>query len=217
MHKRVLFLVFFLTLLGSTGFAQQDANIAASRTKQIHDLLDYRFRGGFYSFESVFLQTAKYTDMARKNCIIGTMVVTFQVDCNGNVRNVRIKNPLHFGLDQQITKFMEATRGQWNNCHNNKYTRFAIPIQFTMVGTKTDTLNPVISLVGKNPGYVCKSDDYYLEKAKEALAKRKGKRARAYIETLIKRDPFNSNYYNMIKQSIEYSKKGKKKKKKKEK
>ncbi len=215
MKKRFFFLMFFLVLLGSVSFAQESVNVAASRSKQIHNLLDYRFRGGFYSFERVFLQTVKYTDVARKNCVIGIMVVTFQVTCEGSVRNVRIKNPLNFGLNQQIVKFMEATKGQWNICHNNKYTKFAIPIQFTMEGTKTDSLDAVISLVGKNPGYVCSSDDYYLKKAKEALAKKKGKRARPYIETLIRRNPFNSDYFAMMKQSLELSHKGKKKKKKK--
>lgn len=214
MQKRVLFLIFFLVLIGSVSFAQESVNVAASRNKQIHDLLDYRFRGGFYSFERVFLQTVKYTDVARQNCVIGIMVVTFQVSCEGTVRDVRIKNPLNYGINEQIVKFMKATKGQWNNCHNNKYTKFAIPIQFTMVGTKTDSLDAVISLVGKNPGYVCNSDDYYLRKAKEALAKNKGKRARSYIEILIRRNPFNNDYFDMMKQSLDLSGKKKKKKKK---
>jgi hypothetical protein len=214
MQKRVLFLIFFLVLIGSVSFAQESVNVAASRNKQIHDLLDYRFRGGFYSFERVFLQTVKYTDVARQNCVIGIMVVTFQVSCEGTVRDVRIKNPLNYGINEQIVKFMKATKGQWNNCHNNKYTKFAIPIQFTMVGTKTDSLDAVISLVGKNPGYVCNSDDYYLRKAKEALAKKKGKRARSYIEILIRRNPFNNDYFDMMKQSLNLSGKKKKKKKK---
>lgn len=207
--------MFVLLFAAGVSFAQESANVSYTRNKQIHDLLDYRFRGGFYSFERLFLKTAKYTDEARKNCIIGIMVVTFQVDCDGTLRNVRIKNPLHYGLEEQITKFMEATKGNWNKCHDNKYTRFAVPIQFTMVGTKTDSLDPAITLMGKNPGYVCNSDDYYLQKAKEALAKKKGKRAQIYLNVLIKRNPFNNDYYDMMKQAFEYSAKGKKKKKKK--
>ncbi len=214
MPKKLLFLLLFFVFLGSCGYAQESVEIAASRNKQVHDLLDYRFRGGFYSFERVFLNTVKYTDQARVNCVIGITVVSFQVDCDGTLRNVRIKNPLHNGLDEQITKFMEATQGQWNICHNNKYTRFSIPIQFTMTGTKTDSIDAVISLVGKNPGYVCNGDNYYLEKAKEALAKKKGKRAKPYIEKLIQRNPFNNEYYDMMKQAMESMGKVKKKKKK---
>ncbi len=217
MQKKVvgLLLVFVLAVSGSIK-AQELANVAAARNKQTHNLLDYRFRGGFYSFERLFLQTVKYTDMARQNCIIGIVIVSFQVDCDGVLRNVKFKNPLHYGLDQELQKFMEATKGQWNKCRDNKYTRFSVPIQFTMEGTKTDSIDPVITLVGKNPGYVCSGDNYYLQKAKEAIAKKRGKKAQMYLETLIKRNPFNDEYYTLMKQAMELSgKKGKKKKKKK--
>ena len=220
MQKRWIVLMFLLLLTGSMVYAQDstsmsDATVATIRNKQIHDLLDYRFRGGFYAFERLFLQTVKYTPQARQYCIIGITVLSFQVSCDGTLHDIKIKNPLHYGLDEQLTKFLKATKGQWNLCHNNKYTRFSVPIQFTMKGTKTDSIDPVITFTGNNPGYVCSSDNYYLQKAKEALAKKKGKRAQDYIEVLIKRNPFNNEYYNMMKQAMDYSKKGKKKKKKK--
>jgi TonB family protein len=216
MKKKAFFLLFVMLFAMGTLMAQDEpASVANNRNKQIHNLLDYRFRGGFYSFERLFLQTAKYTDQARTNCVIGIMVVSFQVDCQGNVRNVRIKNPLHYGLDEEISKFMKATQGHWNACHDNKYTRFTVPIQFTMEGTRTDSIDAVISLVGKNPGYVCSGDNYFLQKAKEALAKKKGKRAQSFIATLIRRNPYSTEYFEMMKQAMELANKGKKGKKKK--
>ena len=214
MRKKFLFLMFVLMLAGSMAFAQESVSVAQSRNKQIHNLLDYRFRGGFYGFKALFLKTVKYTDIARKNCVIGIMVVSFQVDCDGNLHNIRIKNPLRFGLDAAISKFMEATKGHWNKCHNIKYTRFSVPFQFTMKGTQTDSLNAVISLLGKNPGYVCSGDDYYLRKAKEAMAKGRGKRAKTYIETLIRRNPFNTEYYDMMDKALKDTRKNKKEKRK---
>ncbi|UBM62565.1 energy transducer TonB [Candidatus Sulfidibacterium hydrothermale] len=212
MQKKVFGMLLGFLLFAAVSNGQELANVAKTRNRQTHDLLDYRFRGGFYTFERMFLQTVKYTDMARENCIIGIVVLSFQVDCDGNLKDVKIKNALHFGLDQEIQKFMESTNGHWNKCRDNKYTRFSVPIQFTMEGTKTDTLDPVITLVGKNPGYVCNSDSYYYQKAKEALAKKKGKKARTYIEILIRRNPFNDEYYDMMKKAMALS--GKKKKKK---
>ena len=213
MRKKFLFLMFVLMFAGSMTFAQEPVGVSQSRNKQIHDLLDYRFRGGFYGFKALFLKTVKYTDIARKNCVIGIMVVSFQVDCDGNVRNIRIKNPLRFGLDNAMSKFMLATKGHWNKCHNIKYTKFSVPFQFTMEGTKTDSLNAAISLLGKNPGYVCSGDNYYLRKAKEALAKGRGKRAKTYIETLIKRNPFNTDYYDMMDKAMKSTRRRGKKKK----
>jgi len=211
--QRKIFALFMMLLL-ATGIAsaQELASLVKTRNKQTHDLLDYRYRGGFYAFERLFFKTVKYTDMARQNCVIGIMVVSFQVDCDGTLRNVKIKNPLHYGLDQEIQKFMEATRGHWNKCRDNKYTRFSVPIQFTMQGTKTDSIDPLISLNGKNPGYVCTGDDEYYRKAKEALAKKKGRKAKTYLDILIKRNPFNNEYYDMLKKALDLS--GKKKKKK---
>jgi hypothetical protein len=212
MQRKIAGFLMVLLLAAGTTSAQELANVAKTRNKQTHDLLDYRYRGGFYAFERLFLKTVKYTDVARQNCVIGIMVVSFQVDCDGVLRNIKIKNPLHYGLDQEIQKFMQATQGHWNKCHDNKYTRFSVPIQFTMQGTKTDSIDPVISLTGKNPGYVCTGDDEYYQKAKQALAKKKGRKAKTYLETLIKRNPFNDEYYEMMKKALEFS--GKKKKKK---
>jgi len=212
MRKKFLFLMFILMFAGSMAFAQEPVSVAQSRNKQIHDLLDYRFRGGFYGFKALFLRKVKYTDMARKNCVIGIMVVSFQVDCDGNLHNIRIKNPLRFGLDQAMSKFIQATKGHWNRCRNVKYTKFSIPFQFTMKGTQTDSLNAVISLLGKNPGYACSGDNYYLRKAKEAMAKGRGKRAKTYIETLIRRNPFNTDYYDMMNKALKDTRKSKKQK-----
>ena len=212
MQKKIVGLLMVLLFAAGMTSAQELASVAKTRNKQTRNLLDYRYRGGFYAFERLFLKTVKYTDVARQNCVIGIMVVTFQVDCDGVLRNVKIKNPLHYGLDQEIQKFMAATQGHWNKCRDDKYTRFAVPIQFTMQGTQTDSLDPLISLNGKNPGYVCTGDDEYYQKAKEALAKKKGRKAKTYLEILIKRNPFNDEYYDLMKKALDLS--GKKKKKK---
>jgi len=215
MNRKFLLLGLIFVFAGNILFAQESQTAAQSRVEQIHTLLDYRFRGGFYSFERLFDKKVKYTDEARVNCIIGTMIAEFSVDCQGTIKNVKIKNPLGYGLDKQLSSFLEATSGQWNDCKDNRFTHFVIPIQFTMEGTKTDSLNPVISYLGKNPGYACPDDAYYLKKAKEALKKGKKKRARGYLEILIKRNPFETTYYDMLKEAIAGNNKSKKKKKKK--
>ena len=194
-------------------YAQQTQSAAESRVEQIHTLLDYRFRGGFYSFERLFDKTIKYPDEARIKCEIGTMIAIFTVDCQGTISNIRIKNPLGYGMQDILKKFLESTSGQWNKCKDNRYTHFAVPFQFTMEGTKTDSLNPVLSYLGKNPGYACPDDSYYLTKAKEALAKGKGKRAKTFLEILIKRNPFETSYYEMLKKAVNKPKKSKKKRK----
>jgi hypothetical protein len=214
MNRKLLLLGFVFVFAGNMLFAQQGQTAAKSRADQIHSLMDYRFRGGFYSFESLLNKTVKYTDEARANCIIGTMIAEFTVDCQGNVKKVQIKNPLGYGLQKQLSDFLTSTAGHWNECKDARFTHFVIPIQFTMEGTQTDTLNPVIVFEGENPGYACPDDSFYLRRAQEALKKGKRKKAKTYLEILVKRNPFETKYYNMLKEAIAEKAKKKKKKKK---
>ncbi len=209
MIKNVILLVLVLVLFNGSVFSQKENKPATNRFKNIKELLDYRYKGGFYSFEKTFLDNVSYTEQARKNCVIGIMIASFEVDCNGkqNFEKIKIKNPLHFGLDNQVSKFLNATQGHWNTCHDKKYTRFEIPIQFTMKGTKTNEDDAVLVLEGKNPGYVCTGDTVYLERAKKYLKKGKSKKAIKAIEILIKRNPYTTEYYDMLKQVLNTKKK----------
>ncbi len=205
-------LTFFL-LISIYGYSQDTLSISESRNKTLKYLLDYRFRGGFYSFEKLFLSTVTYPEEATSNCIIGITIASFEVDCNGLIKLVTLKNPLHYGIDEQITGFFQATRGKWNTCNDDRYTRFDIPIQFNLKGTKTDSVNALLVFEGKNPGYTCNGDDYYLKKAKKAMEKGRRKQAMDNLDILIKRNPYNNEYYEMKKKAISLSKSKSKSKK----
>lgn len=204
MHKKLLLLG--LTLLMLTSFTNvasaQSNNINIARLKEIHKLLDYRFVGGFYGFEKLFFQTASYPNQARQNCTIGIMIASFTVTCSGQVKDIKIRNALGDGLNKEVSKFLNVTRGHWNPCQNKNYTHFDIPIQFTLKGTETDSTAAAVTYVGDNAGYSCFSDTYYLNKAKEALGKGKGDKAQTYLETLIHRNPYQEMYYKMLEQAI---------------
>lgn len=202
--------IFFL--FGTIGYSQENFTPAQSRNKQISTLLDYRFIGGTYTFEKIFNTTVTYPDIARKNCIQGIIIVSFDVTCDGKLGFVTIKNPLHYDIDNEVKKFFISTNGHWNKCHNSKYEHFDIPIQFKLKGTKTITEEGLFTFEGKNPGYVCNGEDYYLAKAKKYLDKKKPKKAIANLDILIRFDPFNQSYFEMKKQAIKMA--GKKKRRK---
>jgi len=193
-------------------FAQQTTTVSESRNTQITNLLDYRFTGGTYTFEKLFNQTVTYPEAARHNCVQGIIIASFTVTCDGQLGFVTIKNPLHYGIDDEVKKFFISTNGHWNKCHDKKYEHFEIPIQFKLEGTESLTDEGLFTFEGKNPGYVCNGEAYYLEKAKKYLDKGKGKKAISYLDILIRFDPFNSEYFKLKKQAIEMN--GKKKKKK---
>ncbi len=205
MNKKILLLGLIFFMLSGAAVAQEnhttgDVNII--RLKQIHTLLDYRFVGGFYNFEKLFFQTVSYPVQAQQNCVLGIMIASFDVNCQGEMTKLSIRNSLGNGLDKEVTKFLKKTEGHWNRCQDAKYTHFTIPIQFTLKGTETDSTIAALVYTGQNPGFVCFPDSYYLKKAQEALKKGKGKKAQPFLETLIKRNPYDNAYYKMLEQAL---------------
>ena len=209
--KRLFVIVGIIFLFEINGYSQETMTPAESRSKQISTQLDYRFKGGTYTFEKIFNTTVTYPDVARTNCIQGIIIASFDVTCNGELGFITIKNPLHYNIDNEVKKFFINTNGKWNKCHDSKYEHFEIPIQFKLQGTKTNTEEGLFTFEGKNPGYVCNGEDYYLEKAKKYLEKKKSKKAIANLDILIRLDPYNNEYFELKKQAIQMS--GKKKSK----
>jgi hypothetical protein len=189
--------------------------VSESRKKMLKQQLDYRFKGGLYTFENYFYKNAEYPEIARDNCIQGIIIASFDVSCDGKMSDVTIKNPLHYGIDEEVKKFFEVVKDKWNTCKDSKYEHFEIPIQFKLEGTEMNAEDALFVFESKNPGYICHGDEYFLNKAKKYLDKGNGKSAMEYLNILIKRDPYNMEYYEMKKQAIELS--GKKKKKNKDK
>ncbi len=195
----------FALLIGK-GIAQEYSTASESRNAQLRNILDYRYRGGFYTFEKDFNIAVEYPEAARQNCIIGITIVSLVVNCDGSISRISLKNSLKYGIDEQISQFFNGTYGKWNKCDDDRYTKFEIPVQFTMKGTKTNTTDALLVKEGKNPGFVCNDDEYYFLKAEKALEKKKGKKALPIIEFLLKRDPYNSKLYDMKKEAISYMK-----------
>ena len=210
--KRIFIVVVLLFFTIQSGIGQ---TAAESRKKMLKTQLDYRFKGGLYTFENLFYKTVKYPEIATDNCIQGIIIASFNVSCDGKMSILTIKNPLHYGIDEEVKKFFGTLDGKWNTCKDSKYEHFEIPIQFKLEGTQMNSDDALIVFESKNPGYICHGDDYFLEKAKKYLNKGSGKAALEYINTLIKHDPYNNEYYEMKKEAINLM--GKKKNKKKNK
>ncbi len=214
MNRRIVLTGFLILVFSALTMGQQENTAAASRFENIKKLLDYRYKGGFYTFEKDFFEQVEYPEMARKNCVIGIVIASFTVDCDGNYNSLktRMKNPLHYGIEEEISKFLMSTQGHWNICHDKKYTRFEIPIQFTMEGTVTNDEDAAIVFEGKNPGYACTSDSVYYQRAMKYLKKNKLKKAAKNLGILIQRNPFTVEYYDLLKKTITEEKDKKKKK-----
>lgn len=204
--RKLKLLVLFVVVLASTLPAQETTTVSESRKKNMMNLLDYRFRGGYYTFEKIFNNNVIYPEILLRNCIMGMVIVSFEVNCQGEITDFSFKNPLHKAIHEEIADFFDLTNGQWNECKDNKYTRFEIPIQFRIEGVDTNTTDAILVCEDKSDGYICNGDDYYYKKATKSLEKKKGKKAIEYLDILIKHDPYNLEYYDMKKEALSYSK-----------
>ncbi len=195
----LIFAILVLAVTNNTIFAQEDNSISKARKDNLIKLLNYRFKGGYYTFDKIFQQSVEYPPMAKGNCIMGIAIISFRVNCKGDVYDIKNKVPLGFGIDGEISAFFANTEGKWNTCRDEKYTKFEVPIQFKLKGTETNTSDALLILETDNPGYLCNDDEYYIKKMEKYLEKGKDKKALQYIEIMIRRDPYNSYYQDLRK------------------
>jgi len=55
-------------------WAQEETTVSESRKRNIMKLMDYRYQGGFYSFEKLFNEEVKYPEILQKECIMGIVI-----------------------------------------------------------------------------------------------------------------------------------------------
>lgn len=177
--------------------AQENDNISQARKDNLIEILNYRYKGGFYSFERKFNKIVEYPEMAKANCVVGVSLISIKVDCNGKIEDLRIKTPLGYGIDQEISKFFNSTEGEWNTCKEEKYTKFDLAIQFILTGTDTKTGDALLVKEAKNPGFLCNPDEYYIKKINKYMEKKKWKKVIPYLDVMIRRDPYNTLYFDM--------------------
>jgi hypothetical protein len=197
MRKTIFGIITILLISSSLIKGQEDLSISESRKKNLQKVLDYRFKGGYYSFERLFNKTVEYPEVAAQNCVMGIIIASFNVNCDGEIEKVALKTMLRYGIDEEVTKFFNATTGQWNTCDDDKYTHFDIPIQFRLEDVKTNTTDAILVKESKTIGYVCHDDDYFVEKINKYLEKGKGKKALQFANELILRNPYNNEYIDM--------------------
>lgn len=188
-------------------FGQENTSISKSRKENVMKLMNYRFKGGYYTFEKLAYASLKYPPYNDQICLVGMVLIDIEVNCEGEVVNVKVKNPIGLGVEEDISKFLESTNGKWNKCDDDKYTQVEIPVQYMMENVETNNADAMIVIVGKNKGVVCYDDSYYLEKANKFMDKGNGKKAIPYLNQLIQRNPYNTDYYDMRNKAIELKKK----------
>lgn len=203
MKKQIALSLTVLFIISSfCSYGQGENSIANARKENIIKLLNYRFKGGYYTFEKMFRLSVTYPELAKRNCATGIAIVNLIVNCEGVVEEVKIKTPIGFGIDNEIRKFISSTEGHWNTCSDNKYTKVEIPVQFRLEGAETNTTDALLVYEDKTEGYNCNDDEYFIKRIEKYMEKGKYRKAILYIDVMIKHDPYNSYYYDLKMKAI---------------
>lgn len=203
MARKILFLIALMVsqLIMAQSVDELNEKLINQRFETLSTILNYRFKGGAGEFERVFLTQVNYTEQARRNCVIGIVIMTFTVSCDNEISDLKFRNPMHHGLNEELQKFLESTDGKWNSCQDEKYTRFEVPVLFNLKGTETNGRG-FLTLVGDSPGFTCRGDDYYIERFEKYKNKGRKKKALEVLDQLIRRDPYNNTYYEQKRQLL---------------
>jgi len=88
------------------------------------------FKGGEPALANFLKEHIVYPEFSVKNCIGATIQVSFRVDKNGNVDQVKAEQGLGIDLDDEAVRVVKMTRGHWVLKPGIEAVNFTIPIRF---------------------------------------------------------------------------------------
>ena len=86
-----------LMIVGLFTNAQEYTTVSESRKESIKSILNYRYKGGYYTFEQDFNNMVSYPETAKLNCRLGICIASIKVDCEGVIQEVTLKKPFEAG------------------------------------------------------------------------------------------------------------------------
>ena len=71
------------------------------------------FKGGLKGFYDYFAKSVQYPKLAKKNNITGTVVVSFVIDRDGSITDIKVIKGIGFGFDEEAIRVLENAP-KWN-------------------------------------------------------------------------------------------------------
>ncbi|QKJ32058.1 TonB family protein [Mucilaginibacter mali] len=89
------------------------------------------FKGGEQALDAYLKQHIIYPEFSSKNCIEATVKVSFRVDKNGKVSNVKTRDAVGLDLDDEAIRVVKMTTGKWTIPAGREAVNYLLPIRFT--------------------------------------------------------------------------------------
>lgn len=121
------------------------------------------YPGGIEKFFAYLGSSIKYPQLALKNGIQGNVFVSFVVEKNGELNDVKVERKLGYGTDEEALRVLKMSK-RWNPGMLNGQpirVRYNIPIRFKLAPEKTEIRKSIaikgtsgLTTNGKEPLYV---------------------------------------------------------------
>ncbi|RZL32524.1 MAG: TonB family protein [Pedobacter sp.] len=105
------------------------------------------YPGGVYKFYEYLGKNIKYPTMAADNEVEGNVFVSFVVEKDGSLTDIKVDRKLGYGTDEEALRVLKLSK-RWNpGMQNGRPVRvkYNIPIKFSLNGEKTESKASVVS------------------------------------------------------------------------
>lgn len=176
---------------------------AQNQPVRVPDFPAERYVGGDTAFYRFLGQNMRYPASARRAGIIGTAILGFTLLPNGELTDVETVNPLSKDIDNEVIRVLIETTDNWQPSPEALPVRMYLPIAFTLDGVPLiragidDDLfieEIVVRAFGPVEANI-RSRESLIEKLYKFIEKEKHSRALRSADELIRRDPFNKQWF----------------------
>jgi len=170
-----LFFSIIITLTGSFGIAYAQDTVKSHKTTQIFNAVEREpiFPGGVKGFYKYISDNLRYPDVAQLLGIEGKVLVTFVVDIDGSMADVKPLNCLGAGCESEAVRVISMSPLWKPAIQNSKPVKvqYTVPISFGLTGANVPTY--MKNLRRSNYGFVffIKGVPYSIDDAETMLGK----------------------------------------------
>lgn len=161
----------------------------------------FRVERGFLEF---MYKNVKYPATSRQNCEMGQAFVELEIKANGELGEVVLLNKISKFLDAEILRVVNETKGNWLAGDKDDRIEFSFGFEMGSANEIKGDLKITAAQIS-GPARSCGSMMDFEKKLKDALEKKKYKKAKRYCEELLRRAPREQLYkdaYQVIMQNL---------------
>ena len=207
MKKNFLPIAFAFSILILSSFVfskkqnelQKNNTITTEEFSNFYYVVDSRYEGGSDAFIELFNKEVKYPMEAINNCRVGLSKIKFTISQKGKLEAVELSNPLGFDIDKTLNHFFELTKGNWKKWARTSEVEmtvgFRLPINMESYNPEADLVVSFQSGFNRSTATVgCRGDEKNIKKMQKYIKKKKYKKAKPYVEEMLRRFPDNEEF-----------------------